>query len=414
MEYALGNKELNDYLWGKGELSPIEELICSFTYVTREIIQPQASLDRVSDKLQTLGITNFHETCLQLDKSISENQGHHKGTLYDQLTKIKENVAATDKADFNKNYAILFPLTEKAPSLQAKGDARFSPEHAAAVQWMKDYLTGVATPQAPQQKRKKKASEPSKKLTEARQGISEYSELLKTATAQRNALIEKAEGSGAAVRVGDMRVVDQYSNVHQLLELLPAEEEGEGGPIGQLKEAADLASKIADQLDYSMQMLPSYEPGAILFDHEKKMKTFKQKGESPRIYSEMGKFKFLEVVKDAMKKGVFAVQPYFTGALTHAAVFLSLPDSDGTRLLTRGEVTTPCELTPVNMIESMWTVALNPNFDKMLSPEALKALKARGTGYKTELARRYSDHLTKFFQKHPIQGSTSIYQRRAS
>jgi hypothetical protein len=52
------------------------------------------------------------------------------------------------------------------------------------------------------------------------------------------------------------------------------------------------------------------------------------------------------------------------------------------------------------MIESMWTVALNPNFDKMLSPEALKALKARGTGYKTELARRYSDHLTKFFQKH--------------
>jgi hypothetical protein len=214
-------------------------------------------------------------------------------------------------------------------------------------------------------------------------------------------LIERAEGSGAAVRVGDMRVVDQYSNVHQLLELLPEEEEGEGGPIGQLKKAAKQASGIADQLDFSMQMLPSYEPGAILFDHEKKMKTFKQKGESPRIYSEMGKSKLWEVVKDAMKKGVFAVQPYFTGALTHAAVFLSLPDSDGTRLFTRGEVTTPCELTPVNMIESIWTVALNPNFDKMLSPEAHEKLKEKwGTGYKTELARRYSDHLTKFFQAH--------------
>jgi hypothetical protein len=401
MQYARGNKELNDYLWGKGELSPIEELICSFTYVTREIIQPDASLDRVSDKLQTLGITDFRNTCWKLDEYISENQGHHEGTLYDQLTAIKEKVAAADKADFNKNYAILFPLTEEAPSLQAKGDARFSPEHAAAVQWMKDYLTRVTTTQAPPQKGKKKASHPSEDLTNALQDISEYSELLQTATEQRNALIERAEGSGAAVRVGDMRVVDQYSNVHQLLELLPEEEEGEGGPIGQLKKAAKQASGIADQLDFSMQMLPSYEPGAILFDHEKKMKTFKQKGESPRIYSEMGKSKLWEVVKDAMKKGVFAVQPYFTGALTHAAVFLSLPDSDGTRLFTRGEVTTPCELTPVNMIESIWTVALNPNFDKMLSPEAHEKLKEKwGTGYKTELARRYSDHLTKFFQAH--------------
>ena len=527
LAYARANKQLNESLWAKEDLSPVEDLICSFTHVTLVTVQPQGHLGKVTNRLSDLGIPQFldafqgagndeqkqvvrkldkyisigdeqqyegklYESLLELrtwiennnpkklgefdkkfralfpcdaqqkapllnrfdaehervvsemahfvgepiqgkkkvptalkaaregltkysdrlqtakeeriheqegrtlglDDYITEYEKKHQGYLYDSLVTLKTWVGKNAKEDlpkFTETFQTLFPLDRKnaPPGSQAKGTDRFSAEHANAVLWLSGYVKEIS-------KGKEKVPDA---IVLARTELHQYSTLLQSARDQRDRLIDAAEHAKKAIDLADLRVVEQYADVNELFKLLP-DDEDLGGQIEQLRESATQASTIAQKLDYAMQVLPSYEPGDLLFDEEGRMKAYKRGEEKGSVYSEipLSLSNAVRVFKDTVSKGVFATQGFWTRSkYTHVEPCVSLPDDDGTVLKQQIGVTTPCRVTPIDFFESVWITSLRPDFDKVLTAEAKEALKeAWGINYQDELARRYSRLLTEF------------------
>ena len=378
LHFALENKNLNALLWNKEERSPIEELLCSFTYITSQASGATGQIDKVSTKLQFLGVTGFLNTCRELDKYINESEGKYaKSSLYTSLMKLKKKASRKDLPDFESNFSVLFPLTHVGVSLgtQSTRAARFSPEHAQAVAWMKAFAETKGT----------------EKVLGA---LNAYEGLLQTATKLRTTLMQNALTAKAAVAFSDLRAIEQFSDVDRLLCLVP--EETLGKELTTLKECSVTALSVGRDLDYALQSLPGYEPGDIVFDHEKKLKLFNQKGETVTIYSEKKK-SLLEVAKDAVTRGIFCVQPYFTGPLSHVGIVLFQPDKDGTTLVSRADIAyAGYQTRPFTMLDSAVSQTLRPKWDAMLTPEAKVKL---GPFFQTTLTQRYSGLLADFVRR---------------
>ena len=104
------------------------------------------------------------------------------------------------------------------------------------------------------------------------------------------------------------------------------------------------------------------------------------------------------LLNDLVEKGVFAVQPYFTGQRTHTAIVLTQPDETGSAAVCRAEVTGGFWIDPVDIAGSLTAVPYEPNFEAMLS-EGGKGELQKHWDEKTYLAkiqRLYASQLADF------------------
>lgn len=410
--FARANKELNEYLVNKEPKTEVEESLCAYTWVTlREKQDCTQEATKVENILEETGLQTFRDIChkTEIDRDgepklardcldalfcESPNPDKYIGdfvSAYNEATKGKTKRKEGEKEDPNfTELEELYSQMKFTPEIP-KAKQQFSKNHLEIVtrvhnklEKMKDssfYIQSVRT-----------------KLNRAYEMIVEYKEKLEKGINLKAQLEKAAKTAPQKISLKELHLLEQFALFNGLFEILPKGMKQDERL--ELSESSQQAATVLGDLDYLLQLLPSYEPGDIILDDEIMKKGFQGKKES-QVYSlQGGCLPPTNLISDLATKGPFAVQPYFTGSRTHAAIAGVFPDKQGVATLRRQEILTDFEDEPVSLVETVTSVSYRPNFEKFLTEEgrtAVEALKKKDKDF--SLSALYQKHLNSYMTR---------------
>jgi len=359
--FAHGNRDLNAFLYNKEPKTAAEELLCGFTYVTLEPDTTQQT-EEVQTALNESGLQEISE---RFDE-IKRHQGRFERAVKD--------------LDQEQLIHHLFPPLETYYE-------RFEsiPEHKEKIEAAIKELREEALSSD-----NRRAINTAANLLEAyHKALTRYENARADLKSQQNPL-----------SLAHLRAVQHTSRLYQLLNLFPAAATSrarlQNETLIGLKESTVEVSNILYALNNLLQALDSYRPGDIVLDDERRTKAF-QGGKKP-TYSKMGKgiVNQVRMLKELSKRGIFAVQPFYTGGKTHAAC---VSISEG--FLEKSEVVSDYSQEAVRFTEALTSVAYRPDYVNLITENGRKALENEWgkENVQTRLTQIFAEELTEYLKE---------------
>jgi hypothetical protein len=169
---------------------------------------------------------------------------------------------------------------------------------------------------------------------------------------------------------------------------------------GSFFEEVAKAADIVQEVQELTQALPGYSPGTILLRSETMQDRLRGRPEESLSKLPFTLPNLLDVLKVFLeRRSVFCVQPFITGELQHA----SLAVEAGKQMdLEEGSTPGPRSVSYTDLLTN---VALQPNFNAMLTPAGKEAMKVifgelSNVEFQHILTQIYSEILTKFSTEH--------------
>ena len=297
-----------------------------------------------------------------------------------------ENVPKELQAKLHQSWEAL-----KESPLEPVWQKRLSGEHYHAVSEMIKVLNEIKTRVAS----KKAANDIKTYVDDSLKGLLEYQKALDAVATQRKKLVQ----AETPIQSQDIHLIGQFSQIAALFDFVPPDARKTLSLSAvSLEEHAKTAQDLIHSLGLCMQILPSYRGGDILLSDERLLK--KHRGEEKNIYAGKSLASspglFFRLVKDAMSKGIFAIQPFFTGAFTHASCIVP---NGSPCTMSDAEIPTQFSVGSVQIEDSLTRIAYRPQFDKILTSGGAEQLQEKGVAnYAEKLASIYSARLASFIE----------------
>ena len=367
--YATKNDDLNKRLKAKSPRNDAEDFIFAFSYKTQ-------SLEKIVDGLKPLESTIL-ESLKPLQKAMSKVTSSNEtlieniGTLIEGIGQLQIEFDELEKEEYNPQTleALQKQLVAVQESLQA---IRFVPPNSVDTleQWLSDVKEQVAKADNLYKSLgitlditvtgffKNMGIE--KSVTKVTENIEKVSKTLSDLSPEKKITLENLQAIYQASSLGSL--------MHEITSVLP--ELKSHPPILNCAKIAVQGVKIHDTLTPLLQNTTSYNSGDVLFDHiEKKKPITKERRftswkslKDPAFWKEVR-----AIIFEGKGNRIFAIQPMFTGPLSHAAI-ANVKDST----IVQGEIEQRFQNFPLRFLQSVYTIAYTPNIEKCLTDDAKK------------------------------------------
>ena len=368
---SLGDMALNRRLHSKAEKTAAEEKMETFTFNTRQMDACMTSVSAIEEALAQTGLQELAEKCTSYKLSEEE--------LKDFISSFDERSDESVKAGLQELRELQQKLSVE-PSRLAWED-RLSPGRVHLLRQLREKvietrmkIDGISTSTMPFSLRRteiensieynirlmqKVMDEIDKQLElveEIHEGIADAARL------------ESVPGQIPPLTLADLWNLDRLSKIDDITKWVDV-------PVSQkIKNILDSVSKVEtlrSALDTLIDILPSYLPGDVLLEEEGMLKRYKGVGDL--VFSEMSLVRHpaeaLSLYRTYLSKGIFAVQPYFTGSRMHANI-ICLQDGE----FINCEAPLSYSGTKPTFENSLLNAVYRPNFLAQLTIEGRAAL----------------------------------------
>jgi tetratricopeptide (TPR) repeat protein len=343
IRFAIGNRELNKALGTKKTKTKLEKFLYSLSFYTQDSLHPIVS--RINDSLDQTGLRLLRQN-------------------YDQLSQGIENLQR-QLAHYLSTYRASYPEQELG-AMQAWVAAltclRYLPSVEQTLTTHRQALAQLATARLPQ--------ETIAQIVAASARLDEFAQARQQILARGAALLQDPSSQGP-VRPQDMHIIEECD--HHLVDKLDWCKPSGGftDPVVlELHTDVAAARTLGKEAGSLLQILPSYMPGDVLVQDEVRYNAFT--GSSKQLYSTLSPYRMStwgSLLHGIVQKGVFGIQPFFTGAEKHTAL-VNAESGEMTKL----EIVRKYRNEPLEFSTSLIDVCYRPKFMSQLTPEGLSAI----------------------------------------
>ncbi len=359
---SMGNMDLNEWLRSKVAPTDVEEFLIGFTFCTTDFDAKEARVMAVQTVLENMGLLELFAAYRDVRRS--EKQ------VCDALG---ECVKILDDCGMKEQEHVQLLLDKLSPPFRSKW-------HEFRTEAYKDLLRQIGR-ELPEIGSRIPPGEEQERFDECIHGVVDLLqkrlELIEAIDRDIKRYEEQASDPKREppLHVSDFRDMMMLTKVNRYLTRLCHESyDLEDTPWKDLYDRTDLAAAQEEWLSSFVSGLPGYLPGDVLLEDERLLKTYEGRG-AP-VFSQLSlRSHPLQTTATLWRafrsKGVFAVQPYFTGGRIHASL-IRAEDGD----LKTCEV--PLKYTGIEptVLNSLLTVVYRPDFLCQLTDEGKRALKA--------------------------------------
>lgn len=394
--FALANRKLNEVV--RPNPGKTDAFLAKLTYATMENPSCQPTLARIQDALKSSGIAHFLASVQSFDENVQSTK-----TALQELATFREGLPQPSQLStmldrIQSSASALTPASHQPKWQYATGD-----ERSIQLEKLKNQLSSIRgqlqsiTLPAKEKKRLQKLIETA---------IGTVSSQMAAAQDLKNQIdrfqhIISDPSYIPPLHASDLRTLYRYKQLERGLDALQHVGLAFEHPrlkmlFGEVKEARNLFSTINNLIQY----LPGYLPGDILLTDEGKHKRYE--GGEKVVFSEQSVLRHpsvaLTILKEGTSKGIFAVQPYFSGSRIHASMIGSFEGDISTV-----EVVSRFHNYSTDFDAGLTNVAYRPHFASQLSPEGKQALeliwgKMPDEVLDVKLQSLYSEALTTFVE----------------